>query len=426
MKALILAEATETRFFLEALLREKNFHVVTTNKVGAIYDENSDLLFTELPLTKAAFSDLVKGAKIAIAITARGSIEEAVKMMQLGAFHYLTLPCTTEVIEELLGKAMARLELLQETIETKHSGPMHQIIAESPSMKQLVADLDKIARSHSSVFISGESGTGKEVIAQMIHQKSTRASLPFIKVNCAAIPETLIESEFFGHEKGAFTGALNRRLGRFELAHKGTLLLDEVSEIPIHLQSKLLRVIQEQEVERVGGLQPVRIDVRLVATSNRKMKEAIENKLFREDLYYRLNVIPLHIKPLRERREDMLPLANYFLKRLCLENHKKEKKLTVEAQKRLLEYHFPGNIRELANLIERAVVMDLSDLIFPEHLALDPISCKLPSAFTGLSLEEMEQRMIAETLQAEQQNQTKAARVLGISTRTLRNKLARR
>lgn len=188
--------------------------------------------------------------------------------------------------------------------------------------------------------------------------QSTRAQKPFIKINCAAVPDTLIESEFFGHEKGAFTGASAKKLGRFELAHGGTLLLDEVTEIPLQLQPKLLRAIQEQEFERVGGTKPVKVDVRLISTSNRDIQAAIADKILREDLYYRLNVVPIHIPPLRERPEDILPLARYFLITMCLENHKETKELTPEAEKKLLSYKWPGNVRELANVIERAVVMD--------------------------------------------------------------------
>ena len=230
-------------------------------------------------------------------------------------------------------------------------------------MKRVLQDLEKIAKSQASVFITGESGTGKEVIASAIHQLSTRSAFPFIKVNCAAIPETLIESEFFGHEKGSFTGARIRKTGRFELADKGTILLDEVTEIPLSLQPKLLRAIQEQEFERVGGTRPIHVNLRFLATSNRNMSEAIETKIFREDLFYRLNVVPIHLPSLRQRTEDIIPLANFFIKRFCTENHKPQKKLTEQAIQKLLAYHWPGNVRELANIIERTVVFDFEEEI---------------------------------------------------------------
>jgi two-component system, NtrC family, response regulator AtoC len=304
----------------------------------------------------------------------------------------------------------------------------NQIIAESEIMKKISADLVKIARSCSSVFISGESGTGKEVIAAAIHAESERAAFPFIKVNCAAIPEALIESEFFGHEKGAFTGAFHRKLGRFELADKGTLLLDEISEIPLHVQSKLLRAVQEREFERIGAVTPTRVDVRLIATSNRDMKAAIEQKLFREDLYYRLHVVPISLPPLRERKEDILPLADFFLQRLCGENKTECKSLSSEACQKLVNYNWPGNIRELANVIERTVVMEPSSLILASHLYLDcplPASkekpfCTLPQSRT---LQEVEKQLILETLESQKQSRSKTAEILGISVRTLQNKL---
>lgn len=303
----------------------------------------------------------------------------------------------------------------------------HLLIAESVWMKQILSDVNKIAKSSASVFISGESGTGKEVIAHAIHAQSQRTAHPFIKVNCAAIPPPLLESEFFGHEKGAFTGAINKKPGRFELADKGTLLLDEISEIPLELQAKLLRAVQEMEFERVGGVTPVHVDVRLISTSNRSMKEAVEQKIFREDLYYRLNVVPIHLPPLRERKEDILPLAEFFLKNLCKENQKPIKILSSNAKQKLLAHNWPGNIRELANVIERSIVMNTVDFLEAHQIYLElfcpikeaPISLSNP----GITLAEMEKRLILETLARENNNRTKTAKTLGISIRTLRNKL---
>lgn len=296
-------------------------------------------------------------------------------------------------------------------------------IAESPSMKKLLAELPQIAKSNASIFINGESGTGKEVIAQTIHSLSERKDAPFVKVNCAAIPESLLESEFFGHEKGAFTGALNRRLGRFELATKGTLLLDEISEIPLSVQSKLLRAVQEQEFERVGGNIPVHVDVRFISTSNRNIKEAIEKNHFREDLYYRLNVIPIYLSPLRERKEDILALAEYFIKKLCAKNHTKIPFLSKEAERKLLHYSWPGNVRELANVIERTLVICPEEEIKAESLALEMLVAS-SSKPKGLLLKDVEKLHILETLAAHQNNRTQAAKALGISIRTLRNKLS--
>jgi two-component system, NtrC family, response regulator AtoC len=295
---------------------------------------------------------------------------------------------------------------------------MDQIISESPVMQKIFNDVKTLAKSTASVFISGESGTGKEVVAHAVHRESLRAQRPFIKVNCAAIPSSLLESEFFGHEKGSFTGAIQRRIGRFELADKGTLLLDEISEIPLELQPKLLRAVQEMEFERVGGAQPIHVDVRLISTSNRSMKETVEKKLFREDLYYRLNVVPVHLPPLRDRREDIVPLAEYFMARICIENGKPMKTLTDEAKHKLLAYRWPGNIRELANAMERVVIMNETAAIGAESIQLEEDTVAL-----GTTLKEMEKKWILDALAKQQNNRTHAARVLGISVRTLRNKL---
>lgn len=337
----------------------------------------------------------------------------------------LVLLSTQEMLKELekvdrhTPKALIPNEHIEEEIENLLLATS-QVIAMCPTMLKLIRSLPQIAKSNASVFINGESGTGKEVIAQAIHHLSLRKKAPFVKVNCAAIPESLLESEFFGHEKGAFTGAISRRLGRFELADKGTLLLDEISEIPLSVQSKLLRAVQEQEFERVGGNTQIDVNVRFISTSNRNIKEAIEQKIFREDLYYRLNVIPIYLPPLRERREDILPLAKHFLRKLSKEGAVLT--LSTEAEKKLLNYSWPGNVRELSNIIERALVTTTDGEIGPEILTLE-----MPSqARKGkeVTLKELEKRHILEILTTCQNNKTRAAKTLGISIRTLRNKLS--
>lgn len=351
------------------------------------------------------------------------SIEQAVEAIRQGALDYVVKPLTVEKIDQLMAKAQAATSAT--ALMSNFKGKREEILADSQVMQKVLTDISKVAQSHAAVFITGESGTGKEVIAHAIHYQSPRKSQPFIKINCAAVPETLIESEFFGHEKGSFTGAVERRLGRFEQAHKGTLLLDEISEIPMGVQAKLLRVIQEQEFERVGGARPIKVDVRLISTSNRHMKEMIEQKMFREDLYFRLNVVPIHLPPLRERKEDILALAEYFLDRFSAENQKRKKQLSVSAQKCLLEYPWPGNIRELANTIERVVVMHAGDVVEMDHLRLDPTSPTLISVPVAkeITLADLEKQHILETLAACAHNRTRAAKSLGISVRTLRNKL---
>ncbi|QVL55376.1 MAG: sigma-54-dependent Fis family transcriptional regulator [Simkaniaceae bacterium] len=322
--------------------------------------------------------------------------------------YVLEKPLNSQRVTNLL------LNLLQ-----SRSSNMH-VIAESPAMKGILRQVEQIAKSHSNVFICGESGTGKEVIAGLIHEGSRRSDHPFIRVNCAALPDTLIESEFFGHEKGAFTGALQKKAGRFERADKGTLLLDEVSEIPASLQAKLLRVVQEQEFERVGGTEPIHVDVRLISTSNRLMNEAIKSKEFRADLYYRLNVIPLFLPPLRERKEDILPLARHFVQVVCARNQITLKTLSKKAEQKLLAYSWPGNIRELRNCIEHGVVMDYSETLEEEHFSIESDQ-SVPDAL--VSLKDLEKEHILKALEALGGNRTQTAKVLGISVRTLRNKL---
>lgn len=420
------------RFTADVLKRQGKEVVLAEDGATALrllQQESFDLIITDVKMPHKTGLDLLKETKkispetIVVLATAHGTIESAVEAMKLGAFHYLIKPFSPDALEGVLEKCEEHFRLIAENsfYKKNESGP--SLIAESAPMKKIVADLKKIAASQASVFITGESGTGKEVIASAIHQLSLRKDHPFIKVNCAAIPETLVESEFFGHEKGAFTGAHTRKTGRFELADFGTLLLDEVTEIPLVLQAKLLRAIQEQEFERVGGTKPIKVHLRFLATSNRNMQEAIENKIFREDLFYRLNVVPIHIPPLRERQEDILLLAQHFLEKFCKDNHKTIKQFSEKAKEKLLHYPWPGNVRELANIIERTVVLDFDPLIDAEHLYLGssvPIPKKIK---TGVTLYEMEKTLILDTLQSNGNNRTKTADMLGISVRTLRNKL---
>lgn len=446
-KILIVDDEVLIRNFLAEVLKRKKMDITTAENGGKalslLKDNVFDLVLTDMKMPDMTGIDVLRKVKemypqtIVIIITAYGSIENAVEAMRLGAFNYLIKPFSPDTIEAVIQKAHEHLSLVEENqylrqeIRNGGSRSTSKVVGESRIIKDILKDVKRVAKSNASVFISGESGTGKEVIANAIHQNSLRVHAPFIRVNCAAVPETLVESEFFGHEKGSFTGANLKRKGRFELAHGGTLLLDEITEIPIGLQSKLLRVIQERELERVGGSKLIHIDVRLISTSNRCIKEAIERKIFREDLYYRLNVVPVFLPPLRDRRADIIALAEYFLEKMCVENHKLSKKFGVKAKKKLLDYHWPGNIRELANIIERAVVLDLGHIIDAEHLCIEildgfegkKIAMKKKNNLSGLTLREVERRLILETLENQSNNRTKTAEVLGISIRTLRNKL---
>lgn len=441
-KILIIDDEELIRNFIYEILQKDGYEVsmAENGKKGlALFKEKSfDLVFTDMKMPDLTGIDVLKKIKeispqsIVVVVTAYGSIENAVEAMRIGAFNYLIKPFTADTIDAIIEKAKEHQNLIDENKFLKEEASKNSdffVVAESSLMKTILNDVSRVAKSNASVFISGESGTGKEVIAQAIHNQSPRVNQPFIKVNCAAIPETLIESEFFGHEKGAFTGANQKRIGRFELAHGGTLLLDEITEIPLTVQAKLLRVIQEQTFERVGGSKPVKVDVRLVSTSNRNIKEAIAQKILREDLYYRLNVVPVHLPPLRERTEDIIPLVEFFIERMCRENHKNIKEIQANAKQKLLSYSWPGNVRELANIIERAIVMNGSELIGPEHILVEQNSPFIETETTripeGLTLEQLEKQLIIETLKKTGNNRKKTAEILGVSPKTLRNKLCK-
>lgn len=434
-RILIVDDEVLVRDFLAETLKRKKLEIVTAESgekgLEVLKNQTFDLIITDMKMPGMSGLEFLKKVKektpetLVMVVTAYGSIENAVEAMKLGAFNYLIKPFSPDTIEAVIAKAGEHLSLknenqfLKEEMQTQNVRTAHRVIGESPVMKEILDQVKKVAKSNASIFINGESGTGKEVIAHAIHENSLRAKKPFVKVNCAAVPENLLESEFFGHEKGSFTGAHAKRVGRFELAHGGTLMLDEVTEIPMPLQPKLLRAVQEKEIERVGGTKVINVDVRFVATSNRNMKEAIEDKVFREDLYYRLNVIPVKLPPLRDRREDILPLSLYFLEKMCLENHKKPKKLSKAAEKKLLDYNWPGNIRELTNIIERAVVLDDSNTVDACHLYLE----EMPSASSKITtLEDLEKSHISKIIEKETCT-SEAAKLLGVSVKVLKEKL---
>jgi two-component system response regulator FlrC len=368
-----------------------------------------------------------------VLITAEPVVEHAVSLMKLGALDYLVKPLEMEQLALIAKRALAASKKKASPRQAMSSARKKvRIITQDRGIQRLLALASRVANSSASVLIQGASGTGKELFAKYIHEKSDRCAGPFIAVNCAALPENLLESELFGHEKGSFTGAISRKTGKFELAHKGTLFLDEITEMQFHLQAKLLRVLQEKLVDRVGGIEPVDVDVRVIATTNRDAKEAVEKGDFREDLFYRLNTIPLTIPPLRDRKGDLDILYKFFIQKYCKIDGRNVKGMTKQAVSLLNRHPFPGNVRELENIIHRAVLLADSDLIEPKDLLIDGVEPKGdlpdPDGNQGFepesgSLKEMEQKMIFRTLDQTEGNRTHAAKILGISVRTLRNKL---
>lgn len=358
-------------------------------------------------------------------MTAYATVDTAVQAMKEGAFDYLVKPFDPDEVEMLIQKIVAHRDLVLENIllrkKLEETYQFDEIIGKSDVMQEVFELITRVAPTDSTVLITGESGTGKELIARAIHGNSNRCYMPFIAVSCGALPDSLLESELFGYEKGAFTGAEHTKKGRFEMAHKGTLFLDEIGDISLKTQVDLLRVLQQKEVQRLGGEDVVEVDVRIIAATNSDLSRAIREDRFREDLYYRLNVIAVKVPPLRERKEDIPLLADAFLRKYCLEMNKEERRIGRSALKLLMDYDWPGNVRELENIIERALVIGQADEISPDDL---PFSSKElgPDAFPK-SLKMMEKIHIQRILEATGWNITRAARDLGIDRQTLYNKI---
>jgi len=396
-----------------------------------------DLILMDIRMVKVSGLEalsVIKGMNPAIPviiITAYSSVESAIEAMKKGAYEYLMKPLDFEEMHMKMEQAMEHCRLKEENRILKEIIGEHfdtrNIIGKSPSMIRLLETTSKAAASDATVLITGESGTGKEMIAGAIHFNSTRENHPFIKLNCAAISEGLLESELFGHEKGAFTGAVRRREGRFSQAHRGSLFLDEISEMSMAMQAKLLRVIQEKEFTRVGGEEVLTVDVRIITATNRDLLAEVQQGNFREDLYYRLNVINLKVPPLRERREDIPLLAEHFLKMFSAKNDMAIKGFTPQAMDRLIRYRWPGNVREMMNAVESAVVLSDSEYISESDLSL--LHAELPSqeaaapVSADLPLEEVEKTTILKTLEISGGNKSEAARKLGITRATLHKKL---
>jgi len=366
-RVLVADDESNMRRVLEAILRREGYDVVTAaNGLDAVSEMNRDIrtVITDLKMPGLDGMGLLRRLQQdypevpVVMITAHGSVESAVEAVKLGAFDYLEKPFEQEQIRQIVAKAMKTHELARRDArpETPTARGRFHLIGEAPAIRQIFAVVEKVADTPSTVLITGESGTGKELVARALHENSSRHKGPFIKINCAAIPRTLMESELFGYEKGAFTGAVGAKPGRFELAHGGTLFLDEIGEIPTEMQVKLLRVLQESEFERVGGIKTIKVDVRLVTATNRDLTREIAEESFREDLFYRLNVVPIHIPPLRDRREDIPLLVEHFISKFNERLKKQIVRISDEAVARLTVYNWPGNIRELENMMERTML----------------------------------------------------------------------
>ncbi len=361
-----------------------------------------------------------------VVLAEQGDAKRAEDLMQLGVMDYRMLPCPDEAMEIYVRKAGHQAELSRQA-ETQRQGS-DVFITQDIDTRRLLDQVALVAPSQASVLVVGESGTGKERLSRYVHQCSNRRERAFVAINCAAIPESMLESELFGHEKGAFTGATQSRPGKFEIAHEGTLLLDEITEMPLHLQAKLLRVLQEGEVDRLGGRKPVKVDVRIIATSNRDIIQSVEKGDFRQDLYYRLNVVTIQLPPLRQRPDDIAPLAEHFLQKFSEMYHKPAPQLAKDVMPYLQEHVWKGNVRELENCMHRAFLMSLDGQVHCEHLGFVPVSSPHQQGSSvdvqaGMSIRDMERVLIEQTLEHVQGNRTEAAKLLGISIRTLRNKL---
>jgi DNA-binding NtrC family response regulator len=445
---LIVEDEPRMRRLLEISLGEDGHSVSALEDAekGLIHlrKEPVDLVVTDLKLPGMNGLEFLQEAKRLnaalpfVVMTAYGSVETAVDAMKAGASDYVLKPFTMAEMKLVIHKELDVQQVRDENRRLKEAlGKRYHfqnIVGHGKKMQEVLALVERVAPTNSTVLIGGESGVGKDLIARAIHQNSRRASGPFIKINSTAIPDTLFESELFGFERGAFTGALASKPGKFELADKGTLFLDEIGDVPGPIQVKLLRVLQEREFERLGGTKTLKVDVRMIAATNRDLRAALEEGTFREDLYYRLNVVPIDIPPLREHKEDIPDLVNHFLARFAADNEKEIEGITPAALGALMEYHWPGNIRQLENMVERAVALSSGRVIDVSDIHLDSSLGRANAASStnndqflpeGMTLEQWEDNMIREALRRANGNKSQAARLLGLSRNALRYRLGK-
>ncbi len=443
---LVVEDEKNEREGIEKFLSPKGYDVFLAedaeHAVKIIREENPDIILTDLILPEKDGMWVLEKARelspdsVVIIFTSYGTVENAVRAIKKGAFHYLTKPVDLDELEATLERAVKGRQLERENIELRkellEKTGHGDVAAESRAMKDIIRIVKQVAPTAASVLIEGESGTGKEVIAHLIHEWSPRRDKPFVTVHCASLTESLLSSELFGHEKGAFTGATERKIGRFERAHGGTLFLDEVGEIKEELQVKLLRVLQNGEFERVGGTTALKADVRLICATNKNLMEEVNKQRFREDLYYRINVIRIEMPPLRERKKDIPLLVNHFVQYFARANHKPVDTISDGAMELLKQYAWPGNVRELKNVVERMVVLSADKKLKPDAVPID-IRDKNPPPLVSIPLardetkpyhiKDMEKELIQKKMQEARGNKSKAATALGISRRTLYRKL---
>lgn len=468
LRRILIADDEESmRWVLSKALRKKGFQVDLASDGGQalrqIQEQSYDLAIVDIKMPVMSGLALLEKARelrpdmLVVVMTAESSMKNAVEAMKRGAYDYITKPFDLEVIDAIIEKVSRvrevtnQVTLLKQELKDRYKVEKN-IIGNSPAMRELYKTIGKVAGSDVTVLIQGESGTGKELIARAIHFNSTRLGKPFVAINCAAIPKDLLESELFGSERGSFTGSTERKVGKFEQAHQGTIFLDEIGDMPLELQAKILRVLQEQEITRIGGTTSIAVDVRVVAATNQELAERVRNREFREDLYYRLNVVPVKLPPLRERQEDVPLLLEYFLERACAELEIPVKQCSSEALELLSAHTWPGNVRELENTVKRAVILSNDALLTPadfgglsdrfETIHADPmnqsleslVEAKLRSAMVGIEkldkgdiydrvLEQVERPLIRFILEKTRGNQVRAADLLGINRNTLRKKI---
>lgn len=446
-KILVVDDEHLIRWSLEQNLKKQGYEVSTAGSgedvLRLLQEESPDLILLDIQLPGMNGMEVLEKVKeldesvIVIMVTALGVLETAVKAMRLGAYDYINKPFNLDELAIVIRKALETQELKREVAQLRSTQPkkfsIDSIIGESDDLMQLLNMIRKIAKSDAgTVLIQGESGTGKELVAKAIHYESARADKPFLAINCAAVPETLLESELLGYEKGAFTDAKAQKKGLFEMADGGTVFLDEIGDMPMGIQAKLLRVLEDRAFRRVGGTKDIHIDVRIISATNKDLLTAIEEKIFRNDLYYRLQVIPIYLPPLRERRQDILVLTRYFIETFNREFGKTVKGVSKNAEKFLQDYDWPGNIRELRNVIERAIILENDEIMRLEHLPRELVSKTSDSATgsfqlvlpsEGIDIEDVERELIRQALEMTNNNQSKAARKLNLGIDAFRYRM---